>query len=174
MNKNVKKICYLGIGIAMYVVLSMAMKIPLISHIQTDFGYIAFGVFACLVGWEAAIVGVIGALFSSLLINGWIPIGQMVGQLVIGIICGLAYKKIKNIPVNIAITIVAVFIGVGLIKTGIECKLYSIPFAVKFIKNCIAWVADTIPMVFGYLLSFKFKKFKILSIFTNSILSKKY
>ena len=43
--KNVKRIAYLGIGIALYVVLGLVMNIPLLAgtHLQTDLGYIAFG-----------------------------------------------------------------------------------------------------------------------------------
>ena len=44
MNRT-KKITYLGMGIALYVVLSMTVKIPLINQIKTDFGYLAFGAF---------------------------------------------------------------------------------------------------------------------------------
>ena len=150
-----KKIALLGMGIALYFVLGMMVKIPLISHIQTDLGYIAFGAFLYLLGPSACIVGVIGCLFESLLITGWIPIGWMLGQLLIGIICGLAYTKIKSIPINILITIVAVFLGVGIVKTLIECALYDIPILVKFPKNLIAFIADTVPMIIGYLVGIK-------------------
>ena len=151
-----KKIAYLGIGIALYVVLGMMVKIPLISHIQTDLGYIAFGVALYMLGPVACVVGIIGCLFESLLVTGWVPIGWMVGQLAIGIICGIAYKRIKSIPVNILITIAAVFLGVGVIKTGIECVLYDIPLLVKFPKNLIATIADIIPMIAGYFLAVKY------------------
>ena len=51
MNRT-KKITYLGMGIALYVVLSMTVKIPLINQIKTDFGYLAFGAFLNLFGME--------------------------------------------------------------------------------------------------------------------------
>ena len=153
---NVKKIALLGIGIALYFVLGMAVKIPLISHIQTDLGYITFGVFLYLLGPVACVVGVVGCLFESLLVSGWIPVGWMIGQLVIGIICGISYKKIKSLSINIIITVVAVFLGVGIIKTGIECVLYTIPLLVKFPKNAIAFIADTIPMIIGLLIAWKY------------------
>ena len=153
---NVKKIALLGIGIALYFVLGMAVKIPLISHIQTDLGYIVFGIFLYLLGPVACVVGVVGCLFESLLVSGWIPIGWMVGQFIIGIICGISYKKIKSLPINIIITVIAVFIGVGIIKTGIECVLYTIPLLVKFPKNVVAFIADTIPMIIGLLIAWKY------------------
>ena len=157
-----KQITLLGIGIALYFVLGMMVKIPLISHIQTDLGYIAFGAFLYIFGPVACVVGIIGCLFESLLISGWVPTGWMVGQAVIGIICGIAYKKIKSVPVNIGITIFAVFLGVGVCKTVIECALYDIPLLIKFPKNLIAFAADCIPMIAGYLIGIRLNKIKIL------------
>ena len=152
---NTKKIAMLGIGIALYVVLGFIVKIPLIAHIQIDPGYVAFGCLLYIIGWQACIVGVVGCLFESLIFSGWIPIGWMVGQLVIGIICGIVYKKTNNIFIHIGVTILAVFVGVACIKTGIECVLYSIPVVVKFPKNFIAFVADVIPMIIGYIVAKK-------------------
>ena len=88
-----KHIAYLGISVALYVVLGMMVKIPLIAHIGTDLGYIVFG-FCCYVfGWPAFIVGTIGCMIESMLTTGWIPIGWMIGQVVIGISCGHFYMR---------------------------------------------------------------------------------
>ena len=155
--KNTKMIAYLSVSIALYIVLSMLVKIPLISHIGTDLGYIVFG-FACFTfGWSAAIVGIIGCMFESILISGWIPIGWMVGQAIIGLMCGYFYKHSKNKAVHIFITIIAIFIGVGIVKTGIECVLYQIPVLVKLPKNIIAFIADTIPMLIGLWFGYNYK-----------------
>lgn len=150
-----RKIAMLGMLSALYVVLSFTMKIPLIAHIQTDLGYIAFGVAASMLGPSAFIVGVLGCFLVSLLTSGWVPFGWMLGQVLIGIVCGIAYKKSKNVWLNILITILAVFVGIGGIKTIVECCLYTIPFVVKIPKNLIASVADCIPMIGGYLLATK-------------------
>lgn len=152
-----KTIAYLGMGIALYVVLGMMVKIPLIGHIQTDLGYIAFGAFCYIFGWQAFVVGAVGCLFESLIVSGWIPAGWIAGQILIGLLCGIAYKKSDRVWVHIAVTIIAVFIGVGIIKTGIECVLYSIPVAVKLPKNCIAFAADTIPMIVGMFIGKRIK-----------------
>lgn len=151
MNNKTKTVTMLGMATALYVVLAMIMKIPLLAgtHLQTDLGYIAFGASCFLFGWPAAIVGVLGCFIESLIFSGWVPIGWMVGQAVIGLMCGFAYKKIDNKIINILITVLAVFIGVAGIKTVIECGLYGIPFAVKFAKNFVAFIADAIPMVIG-------------------------
>ena len=155
-----KTITTLGIGIALYVALSAMIKIPLVGHIQTDMGYIAFGVFCVLFGWLGAIVGVIGCLIESLIFSGWLPVGWMAGQLAIGVICGVAYKKTSNKVICSLITVVAVFIGIAIIKTGIECVLYSIPLNVKFVKNFTAFVADSIPMLIGMFLGFRLNKIR--------------
>ena len=159
---KVKTIAYFGIGIALYFILSMTVKIPLIGHIQTDLGYIAYGVFLYLFGIPALIIGVIGCLLESLLISGWIPIGWMLGQTLIGIICGYTYKKFKSNWILILISVIAVFIGVGLIKTIVECVLYDIPFAIKFFKNGIAVIADSIPLILGCFLGKTFENRKII------------
>ena len=153
MKLSVRTVALLGIGIALYVVLSFSIKIPLISHIQTDLGYIAYGFFLFHLGPLAALVGVIGCLLESIIFSGLVPLGWMAGQLLIGIICGIFYNKVKNSIINVGVTILSVFIGIALIKTIIECTLYGIPFPVKFVKNTIAFVADTIPMIIGYFLA---------------------
>ena len=34
-------------------------------------------------------------------------------------------------------------------KTGIECYLYHIPFAIKIVKNAVAFAVDTATMLIG-------------------------
>lgn len=101
-----------------------------------------------------------GCIIESLIFNGWLPIGWAVGQLAIGLICGIAFKrivKLKNVILRyityIIIISLAALVGVGLIKTVIECGLYSIPFQIKFAKNCIATVADIPPMIIGVIVA---------------------
>lgn len=155
MKQKTLTVCYLALGIALYVALSMSLKIPLISHIQTDLGYIAFGVYCVLFGWQGLIVGTAGCLIESLIFSGWLPMGWIVGQIFIGLTVGITCKltesksqKAKTIC-RIIIAALAMFIGIAGIKTIIECKLYAIPIGVKFAKNTIAAVADYIPMVIG-------------------------
>ena len=158
-TSKIKLLAFLGIGIALYFALGCIMNIPVLanSHLQTDLGYIAFAVCLFLFGWSATIVGVVGCLFESLLISGWVPVGWMLGQVAIGLICGIIYKKADKKIIHIIFTVVAVFIGVALIKSIVECALYSIPFVVKFPKNCVAFVADTIPMIIGLPIAYKLK-----------------
>jgi len=156
--KTTKKVVYFGIGIALYAVLGMSVNIPLIGHIQTDLGYIAYGVFLYLFGVPAFITGTIGCIIESMIVSGWFPTGWMIGQIVIGLICGFIYKKTNNKLFHVLATIIAVFIGVGLIKTVIECYLYTIPFPIKFVRNFIAFLSDVVPMIVGLFIGYGLKK----------------
>ena len=156
MNRT-KKITYLGMGIALYVVLSMTVKIPLINQIKTDFGYLAFGAFVNLFGVEETIVGVLGCIIANSFVGSAFPPGWVLGQIFIGVFCGLLLKKTDKLWLKSLITVVAVFIGIGVIKTAVEVWLFQIPFEVKVIRNLIAFVADAIPMVIGVIISDKMK-----------------
>lgn len=162
MNNSTKRICLIAMGIALYVCVSMIISIPIVGHISLDLGYIVLAIYCYLYGSVAgAIVGTGGCFFVSLLSSGWIPIGWMLGNLFIGVICGRAYsvtKGEKYAPwINLFVTIVAVFVGIGLIKTVVECVLYSIPVSVKFAKDLVAFAMDATTMCAGLLLSSKIK-----------------
>ena len=53
--------------------------------------------------------------------------------------------------------IIAVFIGIALIKTVIEVAMYHFPIALKFSSNAVAFIADCIPLIIGIVLNQKIK-----------------
>lgn len=150
-----KNICLTALGIALYVCVSMLIKIPVVGHISLDLGYIVLAVYCYIYGGVAgAIVGACGCFLVSLIATGWIAIGWPLGNLLIGALCGVVYRQAKGkrwaIPISIAVTVMAVFIGVGVIKTIVECALYSLPVAVKFAKNLVAFAMDAAVMCAGF------------------------
>ena len=151
MNLTTKKIVLAALGIALYVAISMLLKIPLgIGYIALDLGYIIFAVYCYTFGPTiGAIVGVVGSMLVSLLSSGMFPLGWMLGQLIIGVICGNAYTRCHKPWLNVLITIVAVALGILGIKTAVECTLYGIPLAVKLAKNGVAAATDAVVMVIG-------------------------
>ena len=154
----VKKMTYTAIGVALYVALSMILKIPVIGHIGLDLGYIVLAVYCMKFGAvSGAIVGACGCTLVSLIMSGWFPPGWFVSNLVIGLICGKFYEK-KNKIRNIVVTGIAVLIGILVIKTVIECYMFSIPFMVKIPKNAIAAVMDMFMMWIGLFVSDKIVK----------------
>lgn len=156
-----KKICLTALGIALYVCVSMLLKIPVIGHISLDLGYIVLAVYCYIYGGvSGAIVGACGSFLVSLISTSWIAIGWPLGNLLVGAVCGATYNKMKHrkmgMLINIIVTVISVFIGVGVIKTVVECAIYSLPIGVKFAKNLVAFTMDTIVMCMGLPLAQKF------------------
>ena len=148
-----KKVAFTGMGIALYVVLSMVAKIPVIAHISLDMGYIAFAVMLYHFGTiPGTIVGAVGCVLVSMLTTGWFPTGWLVGNIAIGILCGVLIRKDgspRSTVINVIVCIIAVAVGILGLKTVIECMLYGIPFAVKLPKNAVAFAMDAAVMSVG-------------------------
>lgn len=147
---KIKNIAYTAMGVALYVVLSMALKIPFpVGHLALDLGYIVLAVYAYRFGpFSAAIVGGAGCCLVSLLASGWFPIGWIAGNIFIGLTVGFFANKSHPIVAAVS-SVPAVFIGIAIIKTAIECWLYAIPLEVKFAKNMVAFIADAIVLLSG-------------------------
>ena len=148
-----KKICYLAVLTALYVVLSAFLKINLIGNIQIDLGYIAFAVALCAFGPWGTVVGVIGCSLESLLFSAYgFSISWAVANFIIGIACGFLFLRVKNIWTRVANIVLSCAMGLLAAKTFIECQLYNIPLAVKFPKNAVAFAVDTAVMICGLFL----------------------
>ena len=156
MNKT-RKIAFLGLGIALYAVLSAFVIIPIVNRIKLDLGYIVFGIYLNKFGIISSIVGVFGCIIGNLLKGGSFPIAWAIGQLFIGLTLGYLLPKTENIYLKILYCLISTFIGIGLIKTVIEVMMYHFPFMLKLSSNLAAFVADVIPLIIGVLLSKKIR-----------------
>ena len=150
-NSKTKNIAIYGLGAALYFVLSLTMKIPLIGNITIDAGYIALMVYCYLFGpWAGIICGAIGCALESILMSAYgFSIGWFAMNIIVAFLVGLIAKKNKDITQVIAIILLGVFLGVTA-KTIIECYLYSIPLMVKLPKSAVAFVVDSTAMIIGY------------------------
>lgn len=147
---NTKKLCYLAVLTALYVVLSSFLKFTLIGNIQIDLGYIAFAVALCMFGVQGAIVGVIGCALESILFSAYgFSLSWAVANAIIGVGCGLLYSRSEKFLWRSIVTVIFAALGIIVAKTAIECYLYSIPLTVKIPKNAIAFAADATTMIFG-------------------------
>ena len=135
---------------ALYVVLSAFLKFTLFSNIMVDLGYIAFAVALCMFGMWGTVVGVLGCALESILFSAYgFSISWCMANLVIGLMLGANYPTIKHAWVKYVLTVVAVAVGMLLVKTGIECAMYGIPLAVKLPKNLVAFGVDAVTMILG-------------------------
>lgn len=148
---NTKRICYLAVLTALYVVLSAFLKFNIVGNIQLDLGYIVFAFALCEFGIYGTIVGVFGCSLESILFSAYgFSISWATANLIVGIVTAFVFYFNKNDWIKIAGIIVSTALGLLLAKTFIECALYSIPFEVKIAKNAVAFGIDTIVMIFGY------------------------
>jgi len=149
---NVKKICACGLGVALYVTVSMMLKIPVMGgHTALDLGYVVFAVYCYWLGPVAGMaVGGIGCMFVSLLASGWFPVEWIAGNLLIGLVVGLCnYKKKMPMAVRMLVTVIAVMIGIAGVKTVVACVLYDLPWSVKLAKNAVVGAMDAVVMCLG-------------------------
>ena len=165
---RIKDITYLAIGIALFVVLSMCLRVPVFENYYLCLGYVVMTVYIWNFKWyEGTIIGVLGVILYSWIgglgVNG-LP-GWATGNLVIALILGmtlplfkkladkivkseeLAKKKAIIVPLFIVVAIIATFIGIELVKSFVDMFVVSQPFAVRFIKNFNSFIADAFVIV---------------------------
>lgn len=149
-----KKIITLAMLTALYVALSALMKIPFIGNISLDLGYIAFVVALMSFKYAGIAVGVLGCALESLLFSAYgFSISWAVGNLVVGLFFAWFISKSDYNQFRYMFgALVACVLGILLVKTGIECRLYNIPTVVKVPKNLVACLVDTITMCIGILI----------------------
>lgn len=156
-----KKICYLAMLTALYVVLSAFLKINLIGNIQIDLGYIAFAVALCMFGVSGTVVGVIGCSLESILFSAYgFSLSWAVANLIIGLGCGIVFKDCESFLVRVSAILFFCMLGLLWGKTVIECAMYQIPLAVKIPKNFVAFAVDAISMIIGTTIYTRIRKDK--------------
>ena len=156
MKRN-QKIAFLSIGIALYVVLSAFVVIPIVNRIKLDLGYIVYGIYLNTFGIPGTFVGVLGCIIAELLKGGSFRIAWPIGQAFIGLTLGYLLPKTEKVWLKIIYSIISVFIGIAIIKTVIEVAMYQFPFNLKFASNCAAFAVDAIALVIGVLINKKIR-----------------
>ena len=152
-----KDITFMAAGIALFVALSMCLRVPVFENYYLCLGYIVMTVYIwCFRWYEGAVVGFFGVILycvvGGLGFNG-MP-GWAVGNIAIGLILGAALKyvqKIQNKTVQVLLmavaAVVATFVGIEIIKSLIDSVVVSQPFAVRMAKNMTSFIADVFVIV---------------------------
>ena len=156
MNKTTRWIALIAVGIALFVVLSLCLQVPVFENYYLCLGYVVMAVYCYSFGATAGVlVGFLGVILYCLVINGLrgMP-GWALGNIVIGVILGLTFratKKMKNKLLRTAIDVAAIAVstalGILVVKSETECLLYAQPFAVRAAKHIYAFVADLVVLI---------------------------
>jgi len=151
-----KKITINAMGIALFVVLSMFLRVPVFENYYLCFGYVVMTVYCYCVGvMSGMLVGTIGVLLYCILIGGLrgLP-GWAIGNMILGIVIGLNFKLVKKLKkpwledvISISVIIIATAIAILVVKSMVESILYYEPFLFRVVKNVYAFVADVVVIV---------------------------
>ena len=104
MNRNLKVMIATALGIALFVVLALCLQVPVFENYYLCLGYVAMAVYCCSFGPLAGtVVGFFGVILYCVVIDGMrgMP-GWALGNLVIGIALGFAFRAAKNTSAFIA------------------------------------------------------------------------
>ena len=157
MTINTKRICLTAVGIALFVAISLCLQVPVFENYYLCLGYVVMAVYCYSFGpGSGALVGCLGVVLYCLVINGLrgMP-GWALGNIVIGVLLGLAFRASKKwekpVPraiLHVATVVISVALGILVIKSETESLLYAQPFLIRVGKNVYAFVADlVVPLV---------------------------
>ena len=154
-----KKITVCGIGIALFVALSLCLQVPVFENYYLCLGYLVMAVYCyCVSPLSGVLVGTLGTVLYCFLINGLrgMP-GWALGNVAIGFIMGYCFigtRKFKHKLVEFVVSIICIIgatcIGILGIKSGVECFLYAQPFVARVISNTPAFIADVVMLIVSY------------------------
>nr|MBQ6242556.1 ECF transporter S component [Lachnospiraceae bacterium] len=151
MKTNLRLLTATAIGIALFVVLSLMLQVPVFQNYYLCLGYVAMAVYCYSFGaFSGTAVGALGVFLYCLITSGMrgMP-GWALGNVVIGIGLGLSFarsKKLKPAPLQLAVEAGAIilFTAVGIlgVKSLVDSFIRSQPFLVRAGMNMSAFIAD--------------------------------
>ncbi len=152
-----RSVTFMGLGIALFVALSMCLRVPVFENYYLCLGYIVMTIYIWNFAWyEGAIVGSLGVVLYCIIgglgFNG-MP-GWALGNIVIGLILGVTIKKIqrlKNKSLQVALialaAIIATFFGIEIIKSLVDSIIVGQPILVRIAKNTTSFISDAFVIV---------------------------
>lgn len=153
---NTQRICVIAAGIALFVVFTLCLQVPVFENYYLCFGYVAMAIYCYSFGaLSGTIVGVLGVVLYCIVISGLrgLP-GWALGNAVIGIVLGITFKRTKTLKskwlqaiINVGAILVSVTIGILVVKSIAENILYAQPFVIRAGKNFYAWAADIVVLM---------------------------
>ena len=155
-KKKKKKISLLAVGIALFVVLSLCLQVPVFENYYLCLGYVVMAVYCYSFGtFSGTVVGFLGVILYCVVISGLrgMP-GWSLGNIVIGIALGFLFKMTRTrkstvlrLTIEIAVIIAATAMGILVVKSETESLLYAQPFLIRAGKNMSAFIADSAMLI---------------------------
>lgn len=156
MNRNLKVMIATAMGIALFVVLSWCLQVPVFENYYLCLGYVAMAVFCYSFGTvSGTIVGVFGIVLYCLLISGLrgMP-GWALGNVAIGFGLGLTFELTKHLKNRVgkymlwvSAVILSTAIGILGLKSLVDSVIKSQPFLARVVMNLYAFVADVVVLI---------------------------
>ena len=158
-DRRIRFVAVTGIGIALFVVLSLCLQVPVFENYYLCLGYLVMAVWCRSVGTlSGTIVGCAGTILYCVLTGGLrgMP-GWALGNVVIGVSLGLWFSFLRKtkrsglVWVLLTLLVIAASTAVGIlgVKSMTEHILYAQPFAVRAVKNSYAFAADVFVLAAG-------------------------
>ena len=156
MKKSLRFLTGTAIGVALFVVLSLCLQVPVFDNYYLCLGYVAMAVYCfCFGTVSGTIVGVCGVVLYCLLINGMrgMP-GWALGNIAIGLGLGLTFagtRKLRSKPLKAVLWTAAVVVstafGILGVKALVDSLIRSQPFLLRAGMNVYAFVADVVVLL---------------------------
>ena len=156
MNITTRKLCLIAMGIALFVISSLCLQVPVFENYYLCLGYVVMTIFCFYFGpLSGMAVGSLGVVLYCLLTSGLrgMP-GWAIGNLVIGLAVGLVCKAVGSMKCRwlcyllIGLTVVvSAAVAMLCVKSLVEAFLYTQPFWLRVAKNMYAFIADAVVMI---------------------------
>ena len=158
MSDKVVWISRTGLGVALFVVLSLCLQVPVFENYYLCLGYLAVAVYCYCFGIASGtIVATAGVILYCVLTGGLrgLP-GWASGNVLIGIACGFFFSRAKMMKNRLAgtclcaaVIVISCAAGILGVKSLVETFLYGQPFPARVIKNSYAFAADAFVLAAG-------------------------
>ncbi len=153
MSVRTKKLALTAVGVALFVVLSLCLQVPVFENYYLCLGYAVIAVYCYSFGTAAGTaVGFFGVIMYCLVISGLrgMP-GWALGNVVIGVSLGACFRATAGMKspvlrtvVHVAVIALSCALGILVLKSEVEHLLSSQPFLLRAGKNVYAFVADVV------------------------------
>ena len=141
-----------AVGIALFTILSLVLRIPVFAsgHFYICLGYIVMGVYCYYFGiFSGTLIGVLGILFYCLITSSLGFVGSKTRGM---------KNEFLHQTILIGVGILSTAIGMLPVKSVYESLLSGLPFSVRVLANITGFITDAIVLSFSFPLAFSLRR----------------